>query len=417
MRLALWFGTPIAVLLAMLLLIGAAPLPGLTVSRCQGCMSPVTGSDAAIEAEMREAPSPAGLAWVRDGKVLSQWVSSDRQLPMASITKVITVLTALDAQPVEPGTPGKTYTVTQKDRDMLAAIWAQNGSWAKVNVGQKLSTRQLLELILIQSANNYAKSYANWVFGDNAHFVQAANVWLKAHGLTHTKVFEPSGLDEHNVSTVGDLIKLGALAMNNPVVAQVVGEAQADITDIGTIKNHNTLVGRKDVVGVKTGSLDVVGRNIVAAARYTSAGREHTVIAVVLGAKTVALRRERTSELIAAAKATTAPQTVLAAHARVGSLRTWQGERVDLVTANARPVLRSLRPGEKVKRTLSLDNVVVRPEKGAGEVRLRGKGGSRDVPVLSAKAIAEPDLLWRIQHPLAVLGWQARAEVTDEQPG
>ena len=118
------------------------------------------------------------------------WANDDSPRRIASITKLVTVLVGLEAKPVEPGTDGPVYTVSEADAALVDEVLTQDGTFAPAPVGLELTTRQLLDLILVPSANNYAIAYSRWVFGSDEAFLAAANDWLSRNGLDSVRIFE-----------------------------------------------------------------------------------------------------------------------------------------------------------------------------------------------------------------------------------
>ena len=80
--------------------------------------------------------------------------------PMASISKVVTSLVVLDAKPLGANESGPVITMTQDDVDEYHRQIANNGSAEPVASGVEFTQRELLEVVLIASANNYAESIA-----------------------------------------------------------------------------------------------------------------------------------------------------------------------------------------------------------------------------------------------------------------
>ena len=56
------------------------------------------------------------------------------------------------------------------------------------------------------------------------------------------------------VSTPTDLLKLGMVAMQNAVFAEIVAMGQASLPVAGTVYNVNRLLGTDGILGIKTGS-------------------------------------------------------------------------------------------------------------------------------------------------------------------
>lgn len=204
-------------------------------------------------------------------------------LPMASITKVVTSLVVLDAHPLAPGESGPTATMTAADAALYGTYLAQNGTVATVSTGMTFTERQLLELTLIKSANNYTTSMALWAFGSQDAFLAAARAWLSENGLDQIVINEPTGIDRSNVGPVDQIVELGRIALAHPVIAEIVATQAIDVPPLGVLPNTNQLLGLAGVDGIKTGTLDDFGANLLFSADYTVGESTVTVIGVVLG--------------------------------------------------------------------------------------------------------------------------------------
>jgi D-alanyl-D-alanine carboxypeptidase (penicillin-binding protein 5/6) len=204
-------------------------------------------------------------------------------LPMASITKVVTALTVLQAHPLAVDEAGPAVTMTAADVGYYAESLARNGTVAPVRAGQVYTQRELLDLTLIKSANNYSTSLAVWAFGSMDAYLEAARAWVAAHSLPSVIITDATGLDPANVATASDLVELGRLALADPVVSAIVGTTSVALHDVGVIENTNKLLGISGVVGIKTGTLDDFGANLLFAADYLIGSSSVTVVGVVLG--------------------------------------------------------------------------------------------------------------------------------------
>jgi D-alanyl-D-alanine carboxypeptidase (penicillin-binding protein 5/6) len=249
---------------------------------------------AAVTVSTPEEPVPAvpGLDFPRYGAsaigalgypgVLAQ-SGSDAALPMASITKVITALVVLESHPLAVGEEGPTATMTAADAALYGSYLAQNGSVSTVSAGMTFTERDLLELTLIKSANNYATSMALWAFGSQDAYLEATRTWLEAHGLDEIVVTEPTGINPANVAPVDQLIELAKIALQNPVVAEIVATKKAEVPQVGVLPNTNELLGISGVDGIKTGTLLDFGANLLFSADYTVGESAVTIVGVVLG--------------------------------------------------------------------------------------------------------------------------------------
>lgn len=222
-------------------------------------------------------------------------------VPTASTAKLITALLVLDKKPLMLGQGGPTITMTRDDIALLNKYAALNGSEVgKVLVGEKLTEYQMLEAMMLPSANNMADSLAIWAYGSLPEYRAAANKFLANQGLSGTHVgTDASGLDPSTVSTAEDMVRIGKLVMEQPVLAQIVAkESSSDFPLIGTIRNTNTLLGQNGIVGIKTGNSDEQGGAFVGAARIVVNGQPATVVIAVLGAPSLSAALSSSLSLI-----------------------------------------------------------------------------------------------------------------------
>lgn len=240
-------------------------------------------------------PSDSSLDWPNSGEsaigvvghgvLATNGAQTDR--PTASTAKLITALTVLNKYPLQPGQSGPLLTMSRKDLALLRTYANLNGSRiGRMEVGEHLSEYQMLEAMMLPSADNMADSLAIWAYGSLPAYQAAANQYLANHDINDTHVgVDASGLDPRTVSTAHDLVLLGEAAMQNAVLAEIVAKPSVGgFPLVGTITNTNTLLGQNGIVGVKTGNSDQAGGVFVFAAKYTDAnGRKLTVVGAVQG--------------------------------------------------------------------------------------------------------------------------------------
>ena len=210
---------------------------------------------------------------------------STSPLPIASISKIVTALVTLEAKPLARGDDGPTITFGAADHALYNKYVKLQGTVAPMPTGSSMTEHGVMQVALIASANNYAEALADWAFGSESAFVTATSAWLAAHHLDSTTLVEPTGIDPANVSTATDLVKLGELALANPIVADIVDTPTLTVPGLGIIKDTNRLLGKEGVFGIKTGTLVPAGSNLLFSAHYTVAGKRLTIIGAVVGAK------------------------------------------------------------------------------------------------------------------------------------
>jgi serine-type D-Ala-D-Ala carboxypeptidase (penicillin-binding protein 5/6) len=220
----------------------------------------------------------------RTGDVLYQR-GADERMPMASITKLMTALVTL-----EHARPGKTVTVSRQ------AV-GQGGSSIFLSPGERLAVRDLLAAALIQSANDSAYALAAEV-GDGSirRFVRMMNAKAAELGLEGTNYVRPDGLDAAgHVSTARDTFRLARVAMEEPLIRELVRTRTTEIPAGRKLRNWNDLLWTfPGLIGVKTGHTDRAGWSEVAAARR----KPTTVYAVILGSPSRARRNADLTKLL-----------------------------------------------------------------------------------------------------------------------
>ena len=354
---------------------------------------------------------PSAVGWATDPSEWAYsdqtiWANSDDAHPIASLTKLVTVIVCLEAEPVDEGTDGGTYTVTEADANTRAQVLGMNGIAHDTPVGLELTTRQLLELILLPSSNNYAIAYANSVFGSQRAFASAANEWAAEHGLSSVQIVEASGLSENNVASPADVVRFTRLALDHPLIAEVIAMESAEIPEIGLIESTNPLIEDDGVIGAKTGTLFESGYNLSAVRVNTVEGREVTTIAATLSRDGAAERARDTRVVLNDALATITPMDIVVPADPVGTVLTWEGREVSILTDGEASTV--LLPGEAITRNIELDRTTGARAQGTviGAIMADTPTGAAEVPVITDAAIVEPDGWWRLANPGIVFGWK-----------
>jgi D-alanyl-D-alanine carboxypeptidase (penicillin-binding protein 5/6) len=216
------------------------------------------------------------------GEILAQHASWAR-VPIASITKLMTVLVTLDHAKLDD---------VVSVRSDAAAV---GESTINLRAGERITVHDLLEGALIQSANDAADALADYVGdGSTARFVAMMNAKAKELGLTRTHFARPDGLDAPgHVSSAQDVTKLAIAAMRQRAVRSIVRQRTARIEGGRVLHTWNDLLGIfPGLIGVKTGHTGGAGWCEVAAVRRYGM----TIYATILGSPT---RSQRNTDLAA----------------------------------------------------------------------------------------------------------------------
>jgi D-alanyl-D-alanine carboxypeptidase (penicillin-binding protein 5/6) len=328
--------------------------------------------------------------------------SSSDAVSMASITKLIAVLMVLDREPLKVGEQGPEREITYSDRVDYWATAGRGESALNVPVGGTLTLYQQLQGVLLASAGNYVDLITRDYWPTDESFATAARDWLDEHDLSGIRLVEATGIDRDDTADAASLVRLGQLAMADPVVAEIVGTTRAEIPGVGEIENTNPLLGANGVVGIKTGGLAGF-YNLLAAADVEAGDTTVRIYAVVLGQPTEALRASSTQDVLdQLAGEATAPQT-LASGTVVATATTAWGTRSDVVTTTDASVLLWNEATATAEPQIDLTEQRDAGDR-VGSLTLAGPLDSATTDLALAGDLGEPDAWWRWTHPLELFG-------------
>jgi D-alanyl-D-alanine carboxypeptidase (penicillin-binding protein 5/6) len=320
------------------------------------------------------------------GEVLASRNSNER-MPIASITKLMTVLVALKHLKLND-----TVTVTPA----AARVGEER---IPLHAGERITVRDLLAGALIQSANDAADALAAAAAGGNiATFVGWMNERAQQLGLRDTHFVRPDGLDAPgHVSSARDVAVLARVAMHLPIVRTLV-RMRNDSIENGTVPLHtwNDLLGVfPGLIGVKTGHTDNAGWCEVAAAQRNG----YTIYAVILGSPTRAQRNSDLDRLLAWGVSQYRTLRLVAAQPYAWAAAPYGRARIALVART--PLVRVVRAGRAVTAKIvvpaAVSLPVVRGQR-LGRIEVfegRRLLGSR--PLLAARSVAKPGFGGRLR--------------------
>lgn len=219
----------------------------------------------------------------------------------ASLAKMITVQVILDKYPLKAGESGPTITMTNDDENRY--WWAVNngGSNARVVAGEQITERQLLEGILLVSANNMADSLAIWAFGSIDSYHQAARQWLNKNNLANTIVGgDASGFSSETKSTPTDLCKIMLLATKQPALVEILSANTATLPTGEVLQSTNRLLGQNGIFAGKTGYTDEAGRGLMVASHQQIGNVQLTTAAISLSNDSYDAAFDTTNQLVLA---------------------------------------------------------------------------------------------------------------------
>lgn len=344
--------------------------------------------------------APTAVSW-SDG---TTWVNDDTVRPLASVSKLVTVLVSLEKQPLASGEDGPIHVWSEADVAQQDFYRLDDGILYETPIGTEVTTRQMLELSLIMSANDYAYAYAMSVFGSQDAFLAAVNEWKTKHGLDSLTFVEPTGMDARNAAAPTDIMKIGWLAAQNPTITEITSMPTATMPwSDKTVESTNWLLG--DVAGtfgLKTGFIEEVGYNFVVGQHVDVNGRPLTQLTVMLARDSEEERADQATDLAATLQALPQHVDLLTEGTSVATMTGVTGESASVKVGGSAQA--TLVPGEAA--TVSVD--WQQPKDGTkgtvGTATVTSPEGTVEVPLELTKTIPGPDLLWRLSHPGEVIG-------------
>lgn len=319
-----------------------------------------------------------------------------KPVPLASVTKMMTALVILDGHPLKPGESGPTLTISHADVAEYLKQAGEDQSVVPVAEGETITLLQLLQGVLIASGNNMSDLLARWDAGSTEAFVAKMNAKAQALGMTQTRYADPSGISPASVGTASDQVRLALAAMHNPVFAQIVAMPSAELPFAGTIRTTNRILGRSEMVGIKTGTTDEAGGCFVFASVQTIGGARRMVVGAVLGQQTIGDAFEASARLADAAPSSIRPGVVVSAGTNVGTITSPWGPATEVRPAQDVTVL--LWPGAQAATRAEIVTPSAPLAAGAevGTVVAEVGGQRVTVPARAVQAIPGPGLLWRL---------------------
>ena len=222
------------------------------------------------------------------GMVLAE-KGADEPIEPASITKMMS--TYVVDKEIEAGRLSLDDLVTISEK-----AWRMGGSRMYVEVNSKVTVRELLKGIIIQSGNDATVALAEHIAGTEDAFVQLMNQYAAELGMDNTTFVNSTGWpDPQHLTTARDIAILATARISEfPENYSLYAEKQYTYNNIKQY-NRNKLLWRDETVdGVKTGHTESAGYCLVASAERSGM----RLISVVLGTDSEKARADVSQALL-----------------------------------------------------------------------------------------------------------------------
>lgn len=202
---------------------------------------------------------------------------TDSKLPIASLTKILSAVVTLERL-----NSNDIVTITEKSIRV-------DGEKQDLYLGEKLTVRNLLKLMLIESSNDAAYALVEYAKNLGIDFVGEMNIKAQAIDMRNSIFTDPAGLDDGAYSTSKDLVKLVQYSLNYKEIWDISAEKTAIVESSDERIKHsiistNRLLGLvRDIIGGKTGYTEGAGQCMILVASVPDYPGK--IISIVLGSQ------------------------------------------------------------------------------------------------------------------------------------
>lgn len=279
----------------------------------------------------------------------------DERLPIASVTKVMTMLLIMEA--VDSGKISLDDMVTVSENAM-----SYGGSTMFLETGEQLTVNDMLKGIAVASANDGCVAMAEHLAGSESAFVDMMNEKAKELGMENTHFMNTNGLDEDDhYSSARDVAIMSRELMKHETIFNYTS-IWMDTLRGGKFQlaNTNKLIRFYDGAnGLKTGSTSKALCCLSAAAKRN----DMQLIAVVLGAPTSAERFASAKSLLDYGFANYAVNTQITAGDEVQKIAVEKGvdKEVGVVAGDSCSTLVKKGQEDNITKEIKIDETITAP--------------------------------------------------------
>ena len=306
--------------------------------------------------------------------------NSDNQIAPASMTKVMSGYVIADQ--IASG------AISLDDEVLISEkAWKTGGSKMFIEAGKRISVKDLLSGIIIQSGNDATIAMAEHVAGSEEGFVDFMNAYAAELGLSNSLFQNSTGFsDPNHFTSAKDLANL-TKALINKFPDHYATYREKDFT-FGGIRqlNRNKLLWRDDSVdGVKTGHTDSAGFCLISSAKRN----DMRLIAVVAGSPSENDRLTASQRLLEYGFRFFATQKLVTKNTKVTSAKVWGGQTSEVSLGSQEDLYLTLPRSEfnNIKANYKFKNNIQAPIE-IGQIIGSIEFTSNDRVVLSAPLVA-----------------------------
>lgn len=201
-----------------------------TVSFCtEDTIKNISNEENNIEEQISEEEQEEGmkiysesaiLIEAKTGKILYEKNIHDRKYP-ASTTKILTAILALEKCDLD-----EKATVSKNAINSLEDGYAK----ADIQIGETFTIAELLDVMMVQSANEAAVVIAEHISGSVSEFAKLMNQKAKEIGCTDSNFVNPNGMhNENHYSSAYDLALIAKYCMKNETFRKLANKMECSL--------------------------------------------------------------------------------------------------------------------------------------------------------------------------------------------
>lgn len=307
-------------------------------------------------------PSPPKLA--ATGYVLMDFHSgyilaadnADERMEPASLTKMMTAYTVIHE--LQSGNINLTDKVTVSEK-----AWRMEGSRMFIKVNSKVSVKELLKGMIIQSGNDASVALAEHVAGSEEAFVHLMNGHADSLRMKNTNFANSTGLpDPNHYTTPTDMALLAAaIIQQEPEFYAWYAEKKYKYNNIEQYNRNKLLWRDESVDGIKTGHTESAGYCLVASAKR----KKMRLISVVMGTTSENSRARESQKLLNYGFRFFETHRLYGAMETLKTLRVWKGNTDALELGLSQDLYVTVPRGQykKLNASMTVEQSIVAPVK------------------------------------------------------
>ncbi len=294
------------------------------------------------------------------GRVLAE-KNPDKRVEPASITKLMTAY--LVDKAIASG------DIALDDMVLISEkAWRMQGSKMFVEVNKRVSVRDLMLGMIIQSGNDASVALAEHVAGTETAFAGYMNYQAELLGMTNTSYQNATGWPaEGHYSTARDIaILTRAVIRDFPDTYRYYREKEYTFNGIRQYNRNRLLWRDESVDGVKTGHTESAGYCLVSSARR----EDMRLISVVLGADSDEARTQYSQSLLNYGFRYFKTHRLYQANEVLKTSRVWYGDQKEVAMGVAKDIYITIPRGRyrDLEASMNIESEIFAPIKRGQEL-------------------------------------------------